>query len=188
MASLWMRKVGWFLMTYRDEVIKSMEMLSNDSRVIFLGQNTKYGTCSYDTLHNIPKEKIIEMPIAEDMQMGISIGLALNGYIPVTIYERMDFLILAINQLVNHLDKIEEMSKGVFKPIVIVRTIIGPKIPLYPGPQHCQDHTQMLKAGLTNINVVKLEKSFDIVNEYKKALNSNKSTLIIEVRQLYNDI
>ncbi|MBE3094950.1 MAG: hypothetical protein IMZ52_07945 [Actinobacteria bacterium] len=178
--------MGKFLMTYKEEVIKAMEMLSKDERVIFIGQNTLYDGQMYGTLTTIPKDKIIEMPIAEDMQMGISIGLALQGYIPITIYERMDFLLLAFNQLINHLDKIEQMSKGEFKPVVIIRTIIGPKKPLYPGPQHCQDHTEMLKAGLTNINIVKLEKSCDIINEYKKALNSNKSTVLIEIRELYD--
>jgi pyruvate/2-oxoglutarate/acetoin dehydrogenase E1 component len=173
-------------MTYKEEVVKAMEMLSKDGRVIFLGQNAKYDGNVYGTLSTVPKDKIIEMPIAEDMQMGISIGLALKGYIPVTIYERMDFLLLALNQLINHLDKIEGMSRGEFKPVVIIRTIVGPKKPLYPGPQHSQDHTEMLRASLTNINVVKLENSGDIVREYEKALNSNKSTVIIEIRELYN--
>lgn len=173
-------------MTYKDEVTKSMEILYKDKRTLFLGQNTLYDGNMYGTLSTIPKDKIIEMPIAEDMQMGISIGLALQGYIPVTIYERMDFLILAFNQLINHLDKIEQMSKGEFKPIVIIRTIIGPKKPLYPGLQHSQDHTKMLIDGLTNINVIKLEKSSDILREYTKALSSNKSTVLIEVRELYD--
>jgi pyruvate/2-oxoglutarate/acetoin dehydrogenase E1 component len=178
--------MGEFLMTYKEEVIKSMEILSKDERTIFLGQNTLYDGQMYGTLSTIPKDKIIEMPIAEDMQMGISIGLALQGYVPVTIYERMDFLLLAMNQLINHLDKIEKMSKGEFKPIVIIRTIIGTKKPLYPGLQHSQDHTEMLKIGLTNINVVKLEKSSDIIESYTKALNSNKSTVLIEVREFYD--
>jgi len=173
-------------MIYKEELTKAMEMLSQDKRVIFLGQNTNYGDHSYGTLRNIPENKIIEMPIAEDMQMGVSLGLSLEGYIPVTIYDRMDFLILSMNQLLNHIDKVEEMSKGIFKPIIIIRTIIGPKTPLYPGPQHCQDYTEMLKIALTNINIVKLDTNSDIMNEYKKALSSDKSTLFVEVRELYH--
>jgi len=182
----WSENMGKFLMTYKEEVVKSMEILSKDERTIFLGQNTLYDGQMYGTLTTISKDKIIEMPIAEDMQMGISIGLALQGYIPITIYERMDFLLLAMNQLINHLDKLEQMSNGEFKPIVIVRTIIGTKKPLYPGLQHCQDHTEVIKAGLTNINIIKLEKSSDIVGEYTKALNSDKSTILIEVREFYD--
>ena len=46
------------------------------------------------TLSQINKKKIYEFPVAEEMQMGVSIGLSLNGFIPVTIYPRWNFLIL----------------------------------------------------------------------------------------------
>ena len=46
--------------------------------------------------------------------MGISTGLALNGFIP-DCYPRFDFLILALNQLVNHLDKLDKMSSKQLK-------------------------------------------------------------------------
>jgi len=171
-------------MTYKSEIIKAMKMLSEDEKVIFLGQNTEYGRM-YGTLSDIPIDKIKEMPIAEDMQMGISIGLALNGYIPISIYERMDFLILAMNQLINHLDKIEEMSEGIFKPKVIIRTIVGSKKPLNPGLQHSQDYTELLKACLKNINIYVLKDKKDILNSYKEALESEKSSILIEYREYY---
>ena len=98
----------------------------------------------------------------------------------------MDFLILAINQLVNHLDKCEEMSDGQFKPRVIIRTCIGSSDPLMPGPQHCKDHTEALRKLVTNIDVIKLESAQDIVPAYKKAYNSTKSTVLIEIPDLYN--
>ena len=54
--------------------------------------------------------------------MGMSLGLAMNGYIPITCYPRFDFLILAFNQL-NHLDKIRSMSWNEITPKVIIRTL-----------------------------------------------------------------
>lgn len=163
-----------------------MDILSKNKNTIFIGQLIKYWGCIYGTLIDIPNEKKIEVPIFEDTQMGISIGLSLEGYIPITIYPRMDFLIIAMNQLVNHLDKIEEMSNGEFKPKVIIRTIIGSKYPLNPGPQHHQDYTEVLKLCLKNINVIKLEKEEDIVEEYIRALNNDKSTILIEDKELYD--
>ena len=62
--------------------------------------------------------------------MGISTGFALAGYLPITTYPRFDFFILSMNQLVNHLDKIKIISKGNFKPKVIVRVLVGSKKPL----------------------------------------------------------
>ena len=174
-------------MTYKEELVNAMEILAQHEKTIFLGQS---GACSgnalYKTLEKVPKEKRIEMPIIEDTQMGMSIGLSLEGFIPVSIFPRMDFLILAINQLANHLDKIKEMSNNQFSPKVIIRTSLGATAPLYPGIQHCSDYTEALKCMLKNIRVVKLENSKDIVLEYKKALEAEHSTLLIEVSDLYD--
>ncbi len=173
-------------MSYRDEVVKAMEMLAENKRVIFLGQSIRYpGHVMYGTLENVPISRRIELPVFEDVQLGMSTGLSLEGYIPVSIFPRIDFLIIAVNQLVNHLDKVEEMSCAQFKPKVIIRTMLGSVKPLYPGAQHCQDHTEALECLMTNIDVVKLTQSRDIVPAYKVALESERSTILIESADLY---
>lgn len=94
-----------------------MEFLAEDPRVLFLGQSVKYsGNSIYNTLKTIPDDRKIETPVFEEVQMGLSTGLALEGFVPVTCYPRFDFLLLAVNQLVNHLDKMEEMTQGAFCP------------------------------------------------------------------------
>ncbi len=173
-------------MSYKEEVIRSMTMLGQDERTIFLGQSIRYpGHVMFNTLENVPMEKRIELPIAEDMQMGMSIGLALEGFIPITMYPRIDFLIVALNQLVNHLNLIEEMSEGQFKPKVIVRTMVGGKEPMNPGPQHCQDHTEAIKLLIPNIEVIKLLDAGEVYFTYKRALREDKSIVIVEVSDLY---
>ena len=171
------------VLNYKEEIIKAMRLLAEDERVIFIGQNVVYSgaVAIHQTLEDLPASKKLELPVAEDMQMGLSIGLSLEGYIPVSIFPRIDFLIIAVNQLVNHLDKIEEMSCERFKPKVIIRTGIGNTKPLNPGPQHCQDHTKALKALLTNVDVVKLVEADTIVPAYKRALESSRSTILIEL-------
>ncbi len=133
------------------------------------------------SFENIPLERRIELPVAEDMQMGMSIGLSLEGLIPVSVYPRIDFLILATNQLINHLDKVEEMSHGEFKPKVIIRTQIGNTKPLYPGIQHCSDYTDALKVLCKNIDVVKIKTAEDVLPEYKRALQSERSSILVEI-------
>ena len=177
-------------MKYKDELIRSMEHLSEDERTIFLGQSVKYsGNAIYNTLESIDDSKKIETPVFEDVQMGLSTGLALNGFIPITCFPRFDFLILTCNQLVNHLDKIEYMSKGTMKPRVIIRTSIGPKEPLDGGPQHTADYTAAFKEMLTNVNVVSLEEPEDIFPAFDLALNGTDfhATLLIENGAFYND-
>jgi len=176
-------------MKYVDHLIKSMEYLAEDPRTIFIGQSVAYsGNSIFNTLKTIPNDRKIETPVFEETQMGLSIGLAMEGFVPVTCYPRFDFLLLAVNQLVNHLDKMEEMTWGDFKPRVIIRTSIGAKVPLNGGLQHTQDHTEAFKHLLDNVNVVLLENKEDIFPAYQEALNreDNKSTLIIEYGEYYN--
>ncbi len=163
-------------------------MLAQDDNTIFVGQSVCYsGHVMFNTLEDakVPMSKRIELPVFEDTQLGICTGLALGGFIPISIYPRFDFLIIAMNQLVNHLDKMFEMSHGEFNPKVIIRTMIGSKAPLNPGPQHCQDYTEFLTDVLTNINVVKLVLPESILPSYVGALKSDYSTILVEMGDLY---
>ena len=160
-------------MTYKDELTKAMNLLAEDDRTIFLGQNIVYpGSIMSTSLQEVDNSRKIELPLIEDAQMGMSIGLSLEGFIPISIYPRIDFLIIAMNQLVNHLDKIEEMSCGQFKPKIIIRTAVGSTKPLYPGLQHCSDYTDVLKCALKNVDVIKLKKSKEVLPTYKKAIDN----------------
>ncbi len=169
-------------MDYKKQTKKAMEMLAKNRKTVFIGQTVLYpGSPMYASLKDIALEKRIELPVAENMQMGMSIGLSLEGYVPISIYPRIDFLICGIDQLVNHLDKVEEMSHGEFKPKVIVRTQIGNKEPLYPGIQHCSDYTNALEVICKNINVLKIKTAEEVMPAYRQALDSDKSTILVEV-------
>ena len=73
-------------MSYRTELIRSMKYLSRNKKVLFLGQSVKYsGNAIFNTLKEINNKKKIELPVFEDSQMGISTGLALNGFIPLVV-------------------------------------------------------------------------------------------------------
>ena len=169
---------------YFDEMKRAMQMLADDPRTVFLYQN--YGRVSW-TLADVPEEKKIDLPVIEDAQMGFAIGLSLAGYTPVSCYVRWNFLLLAANQIVNHLDKLEEMSNGGYKPKVIIRTAIGSTRPLLPGCQSVGDFTAAFRLMLTNVDVVSLHDAEDIVPAYSKALRSDRSTLLVEHGNCFED-
>ena len=167
-----------------------MEYLASNKKTIFLGQAVKVpGTAMSNTLNNIKKSKLIELPVAEEMQMGITIGMIMNGFIPITIYPRWNFLLLAINQLVNHLDKLNEMTKNHYKCKAIIRTSIGSQRPLNPQSQHTGDFSKSIKLLSRNIKLVKLKEPYQIFPAYKKALErkDNISTIIVEYGDYYNE-
>jgi pyruvate/2-oxoglutarate/acetoin dehydrogenase E1 component len=176
-------------MKYFNEIKKSMEYLSKNKKTIFLGQAVSVpGTAMYNTLKDINKKKLLEMPVAEEMQMGITLGLALEGYIPVSIYPRWNFLILATNQLVNHLDKISEISNNKLNPQIIIRTAVGSKRPLDPQSQHKGDFTKPFKMMCKNIDFYLLKNTKDIFKTYTKVLkNKKKISLIVEIADYYNE-
>ena len=73
---------------------------------IRLSKKTQESRNSLETeLFKLPKDKMIEVPVMEETQMGMSLGIAMTGKTVVTFYPRWDFILLAANQLINHIDK-----------------------------------------------------------------------------------
>ena len=64
-----------------------------------------------NTLKGISKKKLLELPVAEELQMGVTLGLSMDGNIPISIYPRWNFLLYAVNQLINHVDKFKIMAE-----------------------------------------------------------------------------
>jgi len=172
-------------MKYKEALIKSMELLASNENVRFLGYNVNYGSRAYGTLNSISKSKCIETPLAENMMSSLAIGMSLEGYRPVLFFERHDFILNALDSIVNHLDKIEKMSYGKYKTPVIIRATVGSKKPLDAGLQHTQDFTDILKRILT-FPVIELTNSEQILREYEKAAKSGETVLFIERRDLYD--
>ena len=177
-------------MKYFDELKKSMQFLSKNEKSVFIGQAVEVpGTPMSNTLQGINSKKLIELPVAEEMQMGITAGLALNGDIPISIYPRWNFLLLAMNQLINHLDKVKIMSNNGFDVKAIIRTGGGSQRPLHPQYQHIGDFTDAVKKMCTSIDIIKLNDAEDIFPSYEKALNrkDGKSTILVEFGDYYNE-
>lgn len=177
-------------MKYFDELKRSMDFLAQDPRTVFLGQAVAVpGTAMTNTLKDVPRERLIELPVAEEMQMGMTTGMALAGQVPVSIFPRWNFLLCAMNQLINHLDKVQVMSNGRYKTKAIVRTGIGSQRPLHPQHQHIGDYTEALKTMCTTIEVIRLDEPADIFPAYEKALlrDDGRSTLLVEYGDFYGE-
>jgi len=175
-------------MKYKDELIRAMNWLGEKEDTVFLGQACKVsGHSISSTLTHVPQDKRIELPVFEETQLGISTGMALENFVTITMYPRFDFFILAMNQLVNHLDKMNDMSKGDMKPRVIIRVAVGAKNPIDAGPQHTQNHTEALRKMLTDVHVVELIEPDQIFPAFKEAYEreDSKATLIVEHGEFY---
>lgn len=173
-------------MNYLEELEKSMLWLAEKNDTIFLGQGIKCGGIGMaETFKKIQPEKVFEMPIAENLQLGMCTGLSLNGFVPISVYPRWNFLLLAADQLVNHLDKLSIMSDGAYKPKVIIRVAVGVREPIDPQEQHVGDFSDGFAAMLKTVNVVKLTVVEEIFPAYKYAYERTDgvSTILVEQHQ-----
>lgn len=172
-------------MSYYGELRNAMEMLGEYPRSIFLGQAVREkGTGMSASFISVPREKLLEMPVMEDAQLGMSIGLALNGDLPISVFPRINFLLLAVNQLVLHLDAFPRYSA--YRPRVIIRTAIGSPVPLDPGPQHTGDHSDALRMMLHTVRVVQLKEASEIVPAYRAAVEYEGGSILIEYPERYD--
>lgn len=172
---------------YLDELLRAMTLLSENG-YLFMGQTMRSsGTSMTHTVKHLPIEQRIELPVMEETQMGMAIGMTLEGLKVCCVYPRWDFLILATNQIVNHADKVKRMSNGQFKlKGLIIRTAVGSVAPMYPGEQHCGDYTEAFKLMCKDIKVIKLERPDQIVPAYQEAMESDVPTILVEIPDLYN--
>lgn len=172
--------------SYKTELTAAMESLAGDPLVRFIGYGVKVGGRAMGTLVNCPDSCLVEMPVAENLMIGFAIGLALKGLKPVVFIERFDFILNALDAIVNHLDKIETISRGEFKPTMILRIVVGNRMkPLFTGETHTQDFTDALR-NLVTFPVRRLLEPHEIRTEYRIAHNflSTHSTALIEYKDL----
>jgi pyruvate/2-oxoglutarate/acetoin dehydrogenase E1 component len=136
-------------------------------------------------LINVPKEKMIELPVMEDSQMGMSLGMAMTGKFVITFYPRWDFIICATNQLVNHVDKLKLMSGGNWDANMIIRLGKGSDKPLDPGHQHKGNYLDQFKELCPNIKFIELTDPTQIESSYVEAYENGGIHVIVEYPELY---
>jgi pyruvate/2-oxoglutarate/acetoin dehydrogenase E1 component len=172
--------------TYKQALTDSMATLAGDPARRFVGYGLTHGRCA-GTLAAARPEQIIETPVAENLMAGAAIGLSLAGLKPVVFIERADFLLNALDAIVNHLDKIALLSRGEFKPAVILRIVVGnSKKPLFTGATHTQNFAFALQQ-MVSFPVYELLDAEKVETCYLEAVSNQDrgvSTALFEFKDL----
>jgi pyruvate/2-oxoglutarate/acetoin dehydrogenase E1 component len=169
---------------YKDELTKSMNYLSLKNDTIFVGQQIVYrGNPMSTTIEEVPKEKMIETPVFEEVQLGMSTGLSISGMCVVSFYPRWDFLVCATNQLVTHLDNFKHMTNQ--DAHVIIRVGKGSDDPLDPGIQHKADYSDAFRKILKDVEIVNFYSHDNIYETYVKAYENKKPIILVEYPEKY---
>ncbi len=127
-------------------------------------------------------ERVFTTPLSEDAMTGAAIGAAMTGMRPVHVHIRMDFMMLAMNQLVNMAAKTHYMYGGAFNVPLVVRSMIGKS--WGQGAQHSQGLHAMF-AHVPGLKVVAPSNAYDVKGCLIEAIRDNNPVVFMEHRLLY---
>ena len=168
--------------SYKEAMNLAMKELGEEG-TIFIGSNVAKGD-AMGTLKEVLAEQKLETPVAENLMSGLAIGMSFEEFLPVLYFERHDFMMVAMDAIVNHIDKIERISHGEFKVPVIIRAVTADGGPFYSGITHSQDFTEVLKAAVT-FPVYDPKSGKEILEAFRNARDSKRPAIIVERKSRY---
>lgn len=172
-------------LSYRDALKLSMKLIGRDPLVRVCGYGLKVGH-EKGSFADVPAAQLAEFTVAENLMMGAAIGMSLTGLKPIVFFERFDFVLNALDAIVNHLDACETISNGEFRPTCILRIVVGnTQKPLYTGHTHTRDHSEALKR-MVRFPVWRVRTGEEVMTAYEQAYKNlpNHSTAIVEYKDL----
>ena len=128
------------------------------------------------------EQRCFDTPIAEDTMTGIGIGAAINGMRPIHIHIRVDFLLLAMNQLVNMASVLSYGSGGKLQVPLVIRAVIG------RGWGQGFQHSKSMHATFAHIpglKVIAPTTPRDAKGMLAAAIRDNNPVIVLEHRWLY---
>ena len=136
--------------SYGDAIRLGFEYaMERDERCFAIGQGLwspwYVGNSMRDLDKKFGKERVIDTPVSELATTGAAVGAALNGYHPIVVHPRMDFMILAADQIVNQAAKWRHMLGGKTSPTVTIRGIVN------RGGEQGAQHSQALHSWYAHI-------------------------------------
>ena len=167
---------------YKDAVTQGMNELGCEG-AIFIGYSLIPGD-AMGTLKNVPDDQKIETPVAENLMVGLAIGMSFEGFKPVVYFERHDFMLVAADAIGNHVDKIERISHGEFKVPIVLKTVVDDGGLFYSGPTHSQDFTKVFQE-LVDFPVLDPQTPEEALDMYRYAKDSDGPVMIVEHKKFH---
>lgn len=175
-------------LSYRDALREAQDQaLERDDRVFLIGEGIDdpggvFGS-TVGLAQKYGRHRVMDMPLAENGLTGVMAGAAMTGMRPVMIHMRVDFLPMAMDQILNHVAKWSYMTGGAVKVPLTIRAIIGRG--WGSAAQHSQS-LQALFAHIPGLQVVMPASPYDAKGLLLGCIASGIPSLMIEHRWLYD--
>jgi len=127
-------------------------------------------------------DRVMDMPTSENAMTGIAVGTAIQGMRPIMTHQRVDFFLLALDQLINNAAKWHYMFGGQMKVPLVIRLVIGRG--WGQGPQHSQS-LQSVFAHIPGLKVVMPSNPYDAKGLLLSAIDDNNPVVYLEHRWLH---
>ncbi len=161
--------------------------LATYSNTLLIGEGVPDPKGIFNTTLDLPKKfgkhRVFDMPLAENGMTGVCIGAALAGLRPIMVHQRIDFALLAMDQLINNAAKWFFMFNGQSSVPLVVRLIIGRG--WGQGAQHSQS-LQALFSHVPGLKVVMPVSAYDAKGMLISAIEDDNPVIFIEHRWLHN--
>ena len=172
-----------FSQAIREGLDQTMEQ---DPSVIVIGEGVPDPKAIFNTTAELREKygalRVFDMPLSENGVTGVCIGAALSGMRPVMVHQRIDFALLAMDQLVNNAAKWHYMFDGKASVPLVVRVIVGRG--WGQGPQHSQS-LQAMFAQVPGLKVVMPTTAYDAKGMLISAIEDDNPVLFVEHRWLH---
>jgi pyruvate/2-oxoglutarate/acetoin dehydrogenase E1 component len=142
-----------------------------------------YGTTK-DLHLKFGSKRCFDTPLSEDAMTGVGIGAALAGLRPIFVHQRMDFLLLCMNQIINMAAKIRYISSGEHCVPIVIRAAIGRS--WGQGAQHSQALHSMF-CHVPGVKVVAPTTPHDAKGILISSIRDNNPVIFVEHRMLYKN-
>lgn len=164
-----------------------VQAMDRDKNVIIAGEGVDDHGGIFDTTREaflkFGRARVFDMPLSENMIVGAGFGASLNGLRPVLVFARNDFLLLAMDQLVNHIAKWSYVQQGKIKTPLLIRALIGRG--WGQGAQHSQS-LQALFAHIPGLKVIMPSTPYLAKGLITSSIFGQDPIISIEHRSLYN--
>jgi pyruvate dehydrogenase E1 component beta subunit len=176
------------VITYRQAVHDTLrEELRRDENVFLLGEEIGVFEGSYKVTAGLLQEfgprRVVDTPIAEEGFVGLAAGAAMLGLRPVVEIMTINFILVAIDQIVNHAAKIHYMFGGQCAVPMVIRTPGG------GGQQLAATHSQNFEAWFAfvpGLKVVCPSTPYDVKGLLRSSIRDNDPVIFLENLALYN--